>query len=138
MRQVARFHLYLGCFFAPLIIFYALSGAWQTLYFHLPTKDGRYQPPRILIELTEVHRRQRWLPPSSTGSSPSRQEGEALLGALPRRPLSWLSALMGIGLAATTLLGTVLAYQRTRGKRRWVAVGCLAGGCILPVALFVS
>ena len=41
MRRIARYHLYLGCFFAPLIIFYGLSGAWQTVNLHRSTKDGR-------------------------------------------------------------------------------------------------
>jgi hypothetical protein len=29
MQNLRRLHLYLGCFFAPLLVFFALSGAWQ-------------------------------------------------------------------------------------------------------------
>lgn len=137
MRYVARYHLYLGCFFAPLILFYALSGAWQTLNLHRSTKDGRYRAPQILVDLSEVHSRQRWSSPNSQGTSPRRQEGEALLGLLPRSAFAWLSAFMGLGLATTALLGVLLAYQRSRGKRRWRISACLAGGCLFPLVSLI-
>jgi len=138
MRHVARYHLYLGCFFAPLIIFYALSGAWQTLNLHRSSKDGLYHPPQILIELSELHKHQRWTLPDGEAVVPRPQDGTAVLGLLPRKAISWLSALMAVCLAATTVLGIVLALQRTRGRRRLMVVGCLAGGGILPFALLVS
>lgn len=125
MRQIARYHLYLGCFFAPLIIFYGLSGAWQTVNLHRSTKDGGYRAPQVLMSLSEVHMRQRWQLPDSAAPSTSRQERDALLSLLPRKPFPWLSALMGIGLATTSLLGIILAFQRTRGRRRWLAGLCL-------------
>jgi len=100
--------------------------------------DGRYQAPQILVDLSEVHLRQRLPRDGGQGTSERRQEGRALLGLLPRQPFAWLSALMGLGLAATTLLGLVLALQRRRGKRRWGPGLCLAGGCAFPLALLLS
>lgn len=138
MRQIAKVHLYLGCFFAPLVIFYALSGTWQTLNLHRSTKDGRYQAPRILVELSEVHLKQRWAQPESGTVNQRRQEGEAVLALLPRSPFAWVSALMGLGLAVTAFLGIILAVQRTRQMRRRLAVLCLAAGCVLPVTLLMS
>jgi len=29
MQKLRQIHLYLGCFFAPMILFFALSGVWQ-------------------------------------------------------------------------------------------------------------
>jgi hypothetical protein len=138
MRQISRYHLYLGCFFAPLIIFYGLSGAWQTVNLHRSTKDGSYRAPQILTSLTEVHMRQRWQPSDRADANASRREGDALLAVLPRKPFPWLSALMGIGLATTSVLGIVLAFQRTRGRRRWLTALCLAGGLLAPLSLLAS
>ncbi len=138
MLQIAKYHLYLGCVFAPLIIFFALSGAWQTLNLHRSTKDGRYRAPQILVQLSEVHLRQRWALPESQGVNQRGQESDALISLLPRRPLSWLSAFMGLGLATSSILGIVLAFQRTRRRRRWLVVFCLAAGCLLPITLLLS
>lgn len=137
MRQIARFHLYLGCFFAPLIIFYALSGTWQTLNLHRSTKDGRYQAPAVLVKMSEVHIRQRWAS-DNQGTAEHRQKGDAIISLLPRNVFAWFSALMGIGLAGTAILGIILAFQRTRGKRRWLTSLFLASGCLVPVTLLIA
>ena len=44
MRFIRTIHLYLGCLFAPLLIFFAISGASQTFLFHRAAKDGSYTP----------------------------------------------------------------------------------------------
>ncbi len=134
MNRIAKYHLYLGCLFGPLIIFYALSGAWQALNLHRTTKDGRYQPPFIVASLSEVHVRQRWAP----SPEPRRQDRDAVMNVLPRTALPYFSALTGLGLATTGLLGIVLAMQRTRGGRRRWAVLCLFGGCAMPVVLLAA
>jgi len=47
MQKLRSMHLYLGCFFAPLLIFFALSGIWQTLSFH--------NWSRLLERLSTIH-----------------------------------------------------------------------------------
>jgi len=138
MRQIARFHLYLGCFFAPLIIFYALSGTWQTLNLHRSTKDGRYQAPTVLVKMSEVHIRQRWASLDDQATTERRQKSDAIISLLPRKVFAWLSALMGIGLAGTAVLGIILAFQRTQGRRRWLTSLLLASGCLVPVTLLIA
>lgn len=34
MQKLRSIHLYLGCIFAPMILFFAISGIWQTLGVH--------------------------------------------------------------------------------------------------------
>src|SRR6478672_8450976 len=36
MQKLRSLHLYLGCLFAPLLLFFALSGIWQTLGWNTP------------------------------------------------------------------------------------------------------
>ena len=57
MKFLRRIHLYLGCVFAPLLVMFATSGAWQTFQLH----RGRpgYDPPNILIQVSSVHEAQR-------------------------------------------------------------------------------
>jgi hypothetical protein len=31
MKKLRLLHLYLGCIFAPMLLFFAISGIWQTL-----------------------------------------------------------------------------------------------------------
>jgi hypothetical protein len=38
MKKLRRLHLLLGCVFAPLLLYYCLSGAWQLLDLHRQKK----------------------------------------------------------------------------------------------------
>ena len=53
MTQLRRIHLYLGCIFAPILIFFAVTGSWQLYVLHVDTKDGRYVAPRITNSNTD-------------------------------------------------------------------------------------
>jgi hypothetical protein len=55
MRRIRQYHLYLGVFFAPLIIFFALSGALQT--FRLQEEKGwGSTPPSWIVWMASVHK----------------------------------------------------------------------------------
>jgi hypothetical protein len=83
MQKIRQLHLYLGTFFAPTIIFYALTGAFQTFQYH-EEHEGRPAIP-IFEKLAEIHKDQRvpkWTtpekpsaavatPPSSSATSPT-------------------------------------------------------------------
>ncbi len=55
MLFLRRLHLYLGCLFAPALLFFAISGAWQLYRFHDSKKDGSYTAPRAVEALSAVH-----------------------------------------------------------------------------------
>jgi hypothetical protein len=119
MNRIRQLHLYLGCVFAPLLVFFAVSGAWQTFDLHRSRKDGSYSAPPILVRLSHVHQDQS-LPPG---------------GSLPHHstPFRWFVFLMALGFVATAILGVVMAFKFTR--ERWVVWLCLGVGLILPVLL---
>src|ERR1043166_1068136 len=56
MTKLRTIHLYLGCTFAPMVLFFAISGFWQVLGLH---KDGHSPSLHNLSSFTpsEVHRR---------------------------------------------------------------------------------
>src|SRR4051812_809137 len=57
IKQIRQLHLYLGTFFAPSIIFFALTGAFQTFNFH-EEHEGRAAIP-VFEKLAEIHKDQR-------------------------------------------------------------------------------
>jgi len=58
MKWIRTLHLYLGCLFAPMLIFFCASGAWQLFGFHSGTKDGSYLTPKWVSTLSQMHKYQ--------------------------------------------------------------------------------
>jgi hypothetical protein len=116
MKQIRQLHLYLGTLFAPIIIFFAFSGALQTFNFHESTKDGSYKAPAWIVALANIHKDQRLARGPGGGSS--------LL-------LKWFVVLMAVGLIATTILGIYMAFKFNRDKR--VVAGLIVAGILIPV-----
>jgi hypothetical protein len=57
-RGLRRVHLYLGTLFAPVLLLFASSGAWQIYRLNDAKKDGSYTPPKIVKTLSAVHKNQ--------------------------------------------------------------------------------
>ena len=110
MQKLRTLHLYLGCIFAPMIIFFALSGLWQTF--------GLGGHSKLLAMLSTIH------------TSHGLKAAHANLTSLP---MMLFVAAMAAGLMLTTLLGVVMALKF--GRSRKVATGCLAFGVAFPLVL---
>ena len=114
MRFLRRLHLYLGCVFAPTLIFFAVSGSWQLFNWHQSTKDRSYLAPRALEVLSYVHK-------------------EAHVPTTPARrptPLRYFLCAAAVGLVISTALGVIMAYRFSR--QPLVATICLFAGIALP------
>ena len=114
MRNI---HLYLGVFFAPLLLFFVVTGCLQTFELHQGRKSG-YKPAAVIKALSEAHMDQRFA------------YGDAR--PQPSVPFRYLVLLMSIGLLATTILGILMAFKYTRP---WVVWACLSGGVAVPCFL---
>jgi len=118
IKAMRSIHLYLGVFFAPLLVFFLISGCWQTFNLHEASKSGSYVPPAIIKSLSQVHKDQRWvdgktIPPSST-------------------PFRCLVVLMSVGVLVTTVLGIIMAFKYTK---EWIVWACLLMGIVIPCFL---
>jgi uncharacterized iron-regulated membrane protein len=114
MRLLRTLHLYLGCLFAPTLIFFAVTGSWQLFNWHESTKNHSYTAPRALAALSNLHK-------------------ETHLPSTPARkftPLRYFIAAAAVGLVISTVLGVIMAYRFSR--RPLVATICLLGGILLP------
>src|SRR5205085_1618159 len=100
MKKLRQIHLYLGCIFAPVLIFFAVTGAWQLFKLHRVLKDGSYSPPRAVAILSDVHQFQH-IPPTSSESG---------------TPLRYFMLAAAAGLVLTTVLGIIMAFRFSRSK----------------------
>ena len=116
MKTLRQIHLYLGCLFAPLLIFFAVTGSWQIFNWHQSTKSG-YRAPRVLEVLSGIHK-DAHIPPTERRSP---------------APVRYFMFAAAVGLVATTIIGLIMAYRFSR--KPVVATICLLIGTFLPAVL---
>lgn len=117
MKLLRRLHLYLGCFFAPLLLFYVATGWYQTVT--LRRNKGLGEAEDWLSKVRSVHVDQIYPSESANGYSPTL--------------FRILVVAMSIALIVTTVLGIVLAFRTTPRKHFvWLS---LALGIAVPILL---
>lgn len=120
MKTIRQLHTYIACAFAPLTIFFLLSGALQTWNLHKARKDNSYKPFAWVAKACEVHMEQHWP-----------------VAGQKERPLRWpfriASSILVAGMMCTIALGVVMAYEFTRNKRRISLL--LLGGTVIPIVI---
>lgn len=152
MLKVRLVHFYLGVFFAPLILFFALSGVLQVFKLHEAYRDVPGSQGDWIAWFGQFHKEQAWLPPRVAPARPATPAAKAVpdaapmagaKGALPEReksaasqPLKWLVATMGVALMGTTILGLWIASSYRNRRRGFVIV--LAAGIVAPLALMAA
>ncbi|MEW6305454.1 MAG: hypothetical protein AB1705_18410 [Verrucomicrobiota bacterium] len=119
MKSLRRAHLYLGCFFAPMLLFYILTGWYQTI------NPDRLKSPSeaetVLQKLRTVHVDQIY---------PGAEEFDK-----PSSPKLYraLAVIMCLAATVTIVLGLVLAFQTLKSK--WPVWVSLVLGILLPVLM---
>jgi hypothetical protein len=117
IRLLRTLHLYLGCLFAPMLIFFAVTGSWQLFNWHESKKDHSYTAPAVLAALSFIHKDAHI--PGTPGRQPT--------------ALRYFMLAAAAGLVATTGIGVVMAYQFS--QRPGVATACLLVGVVFPAVL---
>jgi hypothetical protein len=115
MKLVRRLHLFLGCFFAPLLLFYVLTGWYQTVT--LDRRKGIGEAENWIDRLRSVHVDQIYPVDSAAGFSPTL--------------FQILVVAMSIALVASVVLGVILAFRVLRQK--WVVWLSLGLGVVVPM-----
>ena len=113
MKKLRALHLYLGCIFAPMLLFFAASGIWQT---YSPCYTNQ---TKALVMLSTIHR------------GNSLKSGETLSSPV----LRGFILLMALGFIITTILGVIMAA--TQGGNRKAAFWCLVFGFLFPAAVIM-
>src|ERR1700761_6693546 len=97
MQKIRALHLYLGCFFAPLLLFFAISGIWQTLGLH----------SQFLDLLSTIHK----------------SHGTKASGGFASFAMTLFVLLMALSFIVSVVLGIVMALKFGRSRRS--AIYCL-------------
>src|SRR5436190_21168797 len=100
MKNLRSIHLYLGCIFAPLLLFFAISGIWQTI--GLPSHSN------FLARLSTIHT----------------SHGLKAGGSLTSVFMMMFVVIMAASFILTTILGVIMAIKYGRSRR--AAVYCLS------------
>ena len=114
MPRLREIHLYLGCLFAPILIFFAVTGSWQLNEWHKSTKSGYNAPPALSL-LSRLHTDQHF------------KESHAYT------PLRVFVGFAAVGLVATTILGVIMAFRFARTSL--TPLFCLTAGIAIPVVI---
>jgi hypothetical protein len=117
LKALRRLHLYLGVFFAPLLVFYVATGWYQTV--NVDRRKGLGEAEGVVDKLVSVHVDQVYPTDQAVGWEPG--------------PFRVLVVLMSLALLVTILLGMVLAFRST--ARRWPVWLSLGLGILLPLLL---
>lgn len=143
LMAARRWHSYAGAFFAPAILFFAVTGALQTFNLHKPMPG--YHPPMVLQALASMHKNQNLR--VKNADDPAPKQGKHAKADKPNTPPQPLSsriaqsmlklfvALVSVGLVATTALGLYMSWQTSR--RRAVVLWFTAGA-LLPMLMMLA
>ena len=117
MKLLRKLHLLLGCFFTPILLFFAVTGGLQLFDFHQSRKDGSYTAPEWLRLLSNIHIHQRWQQAAASNT------------------FRWFAAAAAIGFLLTSLLGILMAFKLSKSKLTvWL---CLIAGALVPILLII-
>ncbi len=125
MKILRRLHLYLGCFFAPLLLLYIGSG-WYFIQFEARQKSDT-EAVTFVQKLYWIHTKQYY--PRQTEATSA--HGTITQMTYDTRLFRWLLYGLVAGVTMTIALGVVMAFQTLKNKGPvWIS---LALGIIIPV-----
>ncbi len=129
MLWFRKLHLYLGCFFTPMLMFYILTGLFQTV------NEDRLKHPgeaQTLMQKARVVHTDFILPPDVKEEDLEGIDLSQGIDIKESRPATykWLAILMCIMASVTIALGLVLSFKTI--KKKWLVATVLVVGCALP------
>lgn len=117
MKILRRLHLYLGCFFAPILLLFIATGWYQTVNhdrMKSPSEAGTWVQKLRVVHTDQIY--------------PT--EEEVLRPSSPRLFQLLVGAMSG-AMILTTLLGIVLAFRMVRPP--WLVALVLGLGVMVPI-----
>ena len=149
LKAVRLTHHYIGVFFAPTILFFAITGALQMFGLHETSRGSSYIPPAILVHLSQLHKKGTLYlaPRRSTPSVPAKADGqkvdapklEAPKSPTPAStppvpsplPMKVFFAATALALVISTCTGLFMSWKYAR--RKVVVVGVFFAGVVCPL-----
>ncbi|MFZ4109470.1 MAG: hypothetical protein ACOYKQ_03240 [Polymorphobacter sp.] len=149
MQKLRRYHYYLGVFFAPVIIMFALSGALQT--FRLQEEKGwGSEPPAWIVWMGSIHRDSK-LPKAKPSEAEHTEAAKPAVAPAPtaqpeaakpkppqvnKLPMQIFMVVMSVALLLSSFLGIAIALNSK--ATRQAALVMLALGTLVPLAVLYT
>ena len=144
LKLVRQIHLYLGVFISPALLFFAFTGALQTINLHETIQGSSYKPPAWIMHLAQLHKKQTIdlptrrphfdSPPPAAAAQPDQP---AASGPPPTQknhiPMKVFFLLVSLGLFTSTLTGIYMSYKY-RGSKLAITL-LLVAGIVVPLLL---
>jgi hypothetical protein len=144
LKLIRLTHHYIGVFFAPTILFFAITGSLQMFGLHETSRGSSYVPPAILVHLSQLHKKGSLsLPPRKAAPfAPAKADGPKADAPKPDAskspaptpaspapsPLSLKIFFAATALALVISTCTELLMSWKYARRKAVVVGMLLGG----------
>ena len=151
LKSIRIMHRYLGLFFAPTILFFAITGGLQMFGLHETARGSSYVPPNILVHLSQLHKKgtpylppRKAAPPNLAKSDGAKLDAPKLEPPKPAQaaappnslPAKIFFAATALALAVSTCTGLIMGWKYAR--RKSVVLLTLVAGIVIPaILLFV-
>jgi hypothetical protein len=148
LKSIRIIHRYLGLFFAPTILFFAITGSLQMFGLHETAHGSSYVPPSILVHLSQLHKKGTLYLPPRKAAPPNlaKSDGTKLDSPKPETPkpaqapqppnflpMKVFFAATALALAISTRTGLIMGWQYAR--RKSVVLLTVAAGVVIPMIL---
>jgi len=152
LRLLRLIHRYIGLFFSPTILFFAITGGLQMFGLHESGRGSSYLPPNILVHLSQLHKKgtlylppRKVAPPDSSKpdgakpdakvETPKSTQGPHATPPPNSAPMKTFFAATAIALAVSTCTGLMMGWKYARRKSIFLLT--LAAGILIPTILVV-
>jgi hypothetical protein len=153
LKTNRQIHNFLGVFFAPTILFFAITGGLQMFGLHETSRGSSYVPPAILVHLSQLHKKGTLSVPArkqapQPGPGAGGQKGDAPKPEAQKQaqapppspahnplPMKIFFAATALALVLSTCTGIVMACKYARRKASVLLI--LAAGVVVPVLLLL-
>jgi FtsH-binding integral membrane protein len=148
LKLFRQFHRWTGLFIAPTLLFFALTGAMQTLSLHEASAGSDYKPAHWIMTLAQIHKNQTDIIPArklKSADKPAKADKpmDTSITSAPapppvpkwkmHLPLKVFFVLVALGLFSSTLSGIFMAYRY--GGSKVVVTVLLLAGAVVPLVL---
>jgi len=153
LKAIRLTHHYVGVFFAPTILFFAITGCLQMFGLHETSRGSSYVPPPILVHLSQLHKKGTlYLPPRKAappvnvkpdGTKPDAPKSDApkvpapaLASPVPNPlPMKVFFGATALSLVISTCTGLFMSWKYAR--RKVVVTGVFLVGIASPLLLLL-
>ena len=153
LKALRLTHNYIGVFFAPTILFFAITGCLQMFGLHETSRGSSYVPPALLVHLSQLHKKGTlYLPPrkapppasvKANGTKPDAPKSDppkspAPVPASPAPnplPMKVFFGATALALVISTCTGLFMSWKYAR--RKGVVGGVFLAGIVCPTLLLL-